>query len=357
MPRARKWKRRPRGSGSVHLRRDGLWCSQPPKALAIRPRYFRTKTQAEAWLSSQLARPDSQPSTPLGTYLDAWYRRAAPLLDSPASRTAYDAALTRLEPLRTIPLAELRPSHVEAWAGELLKRVSLGTVSMTRATLATALESGVRDGILDRNAAKLARLPKAAPKESKAYTIEEAGRILTALAGHRLEAFFVLALYHGLRMGELRGLQWRDVDWVAGSLTITRQVEEGKSTVRDVTKGKRSRVVKLAARPLAVLTALRDRIGAGSVWLFPSPRDASVPVSTPGVRLCWAEVVTAAGVPARSVHSLRHTANSILADRGVPDATRATIMGHATIQTNRIYQHDIGEQSVATAALDTALGV
>ena len=63
-----------------------------------------------------------------------------------------------------------------------------------------------------RNPAALAEPPKAERAEMKAFTPHEARRFLEAIAGHRLEALFSVALSLGLRQGEILGLRWSDVD-------------------------------------------------------------------------------------------------------------------------------------------------
>ena len=40
-------------------------------------------------------------------------------------------------------------------------------------------------------------------------------------------------------------------------------------------------------------------------------------------------------------HSIRHTFNTILADRGVDTSTRMKLVGHSNVETNQIYNHAI----------------
>ncbi len=60
----------------------------------------------------------------------------------------------------------------------------------------------------------------------------ERGRLLEAVAGERLEALYVVAVTTGMRLGELVGLRWRDVDVDKGTLparsTIEREGERNR---------------------------------------------------------------------------------------------------------------------------------
>ncbi len=51
---------------------------------------------------------------------------------------------------------------------------------------------------------------------------EEAGRLLDAVAEHRLAALYAVTLTLGLRRGELPGLLWEDIDWPGATLRVRR---------------------------------------------------------------------------------------------------------------------------------------
>jgi integrase len=64
--------------------------------------------------------------------------------------------------------------------------------------------------------------------EFEPLTAEEAGRLLAAAKGDRLEALYVLALTTGLRRGELLGLRWQDVDLDERVLYVRRSLQVGE---------------------------------------------------------------------------------------------------------------------------------
>ena len=78
-------------------------------------------------------------------------------------------------------------------------------------------------------------LPKIKHTEVECFSIEEQERFLQAIKGHRFETAFILAIYTGLRRGELLGIKWDDIDFDKCELRIRRTlyyrpiVKDGKT--------------------------------------------------------------------------------------------------------------------------------
>jgi integrase len=85
---------------------------------------------------------------------------------------------------------------------------------------------------------------------------EDAKAFLEVLSGERLEAFFTLAVASGLRLGELLGLRWTDVDLGTGSVRVRQALQRVDKKLQFVEpKSERSRrVVNL---PTFVIKALK----------------------------------------------------------------------------------------------------
>ena len=73
--------------------------------------------------------------------------------------------------------------------------------------LRNALESAAREEIISRNVAGLVQVPAHRYKINRGLTVEQARATLRAARCHRLEALHVLALFLGMRRGELLGLR------------------------------------------------------------------------------------------------------------------------------------------------------
>ena len=81
--------------------------------------------------------------------------------------------------------------------------------------LHAALQHALQSGIIGRNAAHGATLPKRPYKEMQILNEQEVSLFLVAASQSRYRALYHLAIVTGLRISEIRGLRWSDIDWLA----------------------------------------------------------------------------------------------------------------------------------------------
>jgi integrase len=79
------------------------------------------------------------------------------------------------------------------------------------------LSDAVRWGLPARNVAALAHGSRVERAEITPLFVEQSQEFLAAVERHRLEAFFCTAIATGLRLGELHGLRWADIDTTTGA--------------------------------------------------------------------------------------------------------------------------------------------
>lgn len=164
-----------------------------------------------------------------------------------------------------------------------------------------------------------------------------------------------------MRRGELCGLEWSNIDFKEGTITIERSVstEAGVGAVEKDPKTESSkRVIAISDKLLSVLTEYKEwydkyRQDMGGQWqetdrLFIAECGGGL---YPGTIDIWMhKVCDAAGLPHRTVHSLRHTNITMQIAAGVPLVTVAGRAGHArTSTTTDIYSHFL-ESSDKSAA-------
>ena len=159
-----------------------------------------------------------------------------------------------------------------------------------------------------------------------------------------------MALALGLRQGEALGLQWEDVDLESGTLRVrhTLQRVDGAPQLMEP-KSARSR--RTIAMPSVAVRALREhrtrqlqeRLWAGSRW----QKSDYVFTSTIGTPLYsrpttqrFQRILTAAGLPRVTFHSLRHACASFLLAQGVSPRVVMETLGHSQFSTTMdIYAH------------------
>ena len=183
--------------------------------------------------------------------------------------------------------------------------------------------------------------------------VEALGR---AAASEQDAAIFLTAAYTGLRLGELRGLRWRDVNFAKRIVHVRRNVPAG-GTER-VPKSGKVRSVPLVDRAAQVLDDLsRRKLWTGpDDFIFPNALGGSFDHNR--LRLRYREALDRAGLEALRFHDLRHTFGT-LAVRVFPLTDVKAFMGHADIQTTMLYVHHVPQHDAAdklSAALSAEVG-
>ena len=315
----------------------------------------------------------------LGEYLARWIVACKPRL-RPATHTEYARHVAQYwAALARTPLTRLRPQDVEQRLGQLLERgLSPQTVRHARSTLRRALNDAIREGILHRNAAALARPPRVAGREMRALSPSEAGRLLSATADDPWGPFYAVALGTGCRLGELLGLSWDDVAEDGASIVVRRSLAAVDNI--DPETGKRRRTWRLAEPktaksrrtvmlPTIAIEALRRqkarqaaaRLAAGAAWqdqhhlIFTDALGRSArPDNVSGY---FRAAVDTLGLPHVRFHDLRHSAATLMLSQGVPLKVVSETLGHSSIAiTADVYQHVTPDlRREAAEAMDRAL--
>jgi len=207
--------------------------------------------------------------------------------------------------------------------------------------------------LIPRSPCRNIRVPETHPRDSLIVDDVQIAKLGDALG--RYKPMLYLALL-GLRWGEIAGLRVGDVDFLRGSLTVTRQRtrgEKGRMVEHDpkTRAGRRSLSLPTwMTEMLADHLAQRSLTGdAPEALLFESPRGELLHYSN-WRRNCWLPARDAAGLGDLTFHDLKHTAATMLVEEGVDVKTAQSRLGHANPQTTlRIYAQ-VTERADRTAA-------
>lgn len=279
----------------------------------------------------------------LATHLDRWTTgMCANLRAASRKRHAYDR--TRI--LSALPdglaLCDVRYSHIERMDRALRRHYAQTTCDHTLSQFARFLEEMKDRDLVSKNwvsiylkhTSRVGRggTPKRVPPE---LTAEQCRAILTAFQGHRTYPLIALALLLGMRIGELAGLQWTDIDLSSGVLSITRQRSRasGVLLVGEPKTPPSVRDLPLPPWACAVLKAHAERMVqekryGESVFCAESGK----PVDADSVRTQLAK-----RAPGVTPHDLRRACASHILSLGYEERIVSAILGHGPRNTTQLY--------------------
>lgn len=245
-----------------------------------------------------------------------------------------------------IPLNKINAYSIEEYKALYLKKgLSSKTINNHLAVLGKCLRSACEWEKIER-VPKIKKL-RCISSRIHFYKIDEGAR-LTKAAEDRPEwyAMILLALRTGMRLGELIGLKWQDINLEQSVITICRSIVEG---IESSPKTHRERTI---AFPESVQMAFRA-IGPKEGLVFHRPDGR--PLSHGIAEFALKRACKKAGLSYFGWHALRHTCASQLAQVRHNSLEAQRMLGHTSITMTERYTHIV--PSVlhdAVAALDTA---
>jgi integrase len=366
---------RSKGEGSIYRIGDGTY-----RGAFVGPdgkrRYLSGRTRADVARKMKEAQRRTDDGLPVGdarltvaVFLEAWLVDTAPgraRVKSENTLEVYRWAIRGhiIPSLGHHKLRALTPEHVEkmlkAKAAEGLARAS---VIRLRAVLLMAMTYGERRGLVYRNAARLAEIPAEAKAaaEGRSLTVDQAGILLAAAKGDRLEALYVAGLMLGLRPGELLGLSWVDLDLDNAGLQVRQALkrESGVLALGDLKTAKSRRALDLPAPVVAVFRSHRRRQAEERLIAGPEWEESGLvfvnhfgrPIDPSNLRRAFSRLTVDAGLGHWHPHELRHSAASLLSAAGVPLEQIADVLGHdGTRMTSQVYRHAVSPTIAAGVA-------
>ncbi len=312
-------------------------------------KYFPTLTAAKNWRTNQLAdRTKGQWFDPsagritLAEYAHHWLRTRVDLRKS--TRRIYEGNL-RLHILAKVGDIELGPMALGAittealrhWIAELSaneeRNLSPTTVNQVYRTLNAMLRAAVEDERLAKNPLGPIKPPKPLRVPMRFLTQAEVEDLADTI-NPSYRAFVLVGAYCGLRLGELAGLRWSDVDMLQRRITVENQLGTDEQQLAPLKTTASYRTIVMP-RFVADVLGVHARFGATP---SPSERGAFVFASPGGTPLqihnfrhrVWQPAVRKAGFTGLRVHDLRHTCASLAIAAGADVKVLQDMLGHAS---------------------------
>lgn len=256
--------------------------------------------------------------------------------------------------------------------------LSYKTVKNIRGVLSSAYEYALENHYVNENPVLKSRMPSfphSIKKEVPEYSAEQVRKLLLYAKEHdsHIYIFLLLALYTGLRKGELLALTWDDVDYDKKLLRVNKSRTGSR---KDVTTQITTPKTKSSNRKIPindfVIEALKSEkqrqreyaqmLGNGydKSHNFIVRNILGQPyVNLSAINRVVDRLTENAELPHCTIHGFRHSVASILDDNGVPIQDISVLLGHESVQTTeRIYINRRKTAKETTInALDSAINL
>jgi len=352
--------RRPNGDGSLYRLKNGKWQAAITVAgkRKTRTRISRKEArdalkelQHEAGLNSGISQ-----SPTVEEFSRQWQRENETRKLAPNTLQFYDNMLKKInQHVGHIETSKLRPVDVQAMVNQMVSD-EVGTVTVIEAskTLHTLMKRAVQLEMATNNPCANVRRPKRKKPQVEAFTIEEAKAIIAYGEQKKYPGLWKLAFQTGMRISELFGLHWSEVDFEANEVRVIQQLTYGR--YRGLRPPKSESGVRTITVSDEVLEALNQqrrqnlRSGNGKApHVFAGPQGGFVWVNT-FYKCHWVPMLEKLEIPHRGFHSIRHTYATFAISEGVPITTVSHVLGHSDPSiTLSKYAHAVPEDQAKAA--------
>lgn len=249
----------------------------------------------------------------------------------------------------SMELNDLSPFILQQFITELLqsgnrktgKGLSANSVNAVISVIQGSLKTAHLLGLTTEYTADKLKRPMLKEKPVECFTLTEQKNIEQAILNGKKDKLYgiILCLYSGLRISELMALQWSDIDFTKGILTISKSCHDGKDgLVIDEPKTTTSRrVIPLPRQLLPILKGIKKRSNSPFVV-----STNGKPVSVRSYQRSFELLLKKLNIPHKGFHSLRHTFATRAIECGMDVKTLSEILGHKnpTVTLNR-YAHSL----------------
>lgn len=322
---------------------------------------YATKTEAKdeerRFLNSLKDERKTPTKMTIGDLWDRWFEYQLDKVRVSTKR-GYIHTKKYIEPLFQIKCVDFNEFHFEEWK-KYMNNTNLNYVSKNDKlkTLRAVLNFGIKHYEFHNFHRAMLMMtkfdnPGIIVEDHLVYTPEEFDKFLSAEDNPRYRILWLTLYYCGLRIGEARGLQWKDIDWDSKTLWVNKQIQSidnfgSNYFICDLKTPSSNRKLIMCNALYEELKKYYDNCKQFTNFndeFYCFGKDLGiVPLVYANARLRKNVIAKKAEVKQIRLHDFRHSCASLLIHSGAPIPMVSKYMGHASVnETLHTYTHMLG---------------
>lgn len=236
------------------------------------------------------------------------------------------------------------------------QKISIKTLKNMHSVIHRLLRESVKSGLINSNPSDYIELPRAEKSEVQILQEYEIIKLKEAIKDKKLGISILIALYTGLRLGEILGLKWSKVDFSKKTLEVTHSIS--RQSIKGSNLKKRTQLVlhEPKTENSKRIVPLKDELLNELIKLkqqkkliycrecieedFVLSNRYMKPIDPRTIQEFFKRVQIKAGIEIHKFHALRHTFASRAIRSGASDKVVSKVLGHVNSAiTSNIYVH------------------
>lgn len=318
-------------------RTDGRW--QEAVTIDGKRHFFYGKTKAEVLKKIQTYQSKKATGADFAPVAAEWWAEHEPTL-AYKSMLSYRPAYNRaVEAFGDLPISSIEPREIYALLERMGKTYAHKTVTTQLLVVNLIFKYAVAHGYVSRNPARDVAVPTGLAKTKRRAPDQETIRKVQASSGCTFGLFAYMALYTGLRRGELLALTWEDFDLDKREINVIKSLYH----VGNQPRLKKPKTEASMAR-VPILDALLPKLEKKTGPVFANAAGGYLTVAQ--FDALWGAYQRESGVDC-TPHQLRHAYATMLFEAGIPPEEMQILLRHAQLSTTMDVYREIRADRVS----------
>lgn len=254
--------------------------------------------------------------------------------------------------LGDLKLCDIRPIHIQNYVDDLLDLLTPQTIRVHLNILNLAFKRAYRLKLIKENVVQYVEVPKNKKFKNEIYNAEDMKNLLEKCRGSSLELPIILASGLGLRISEILGLTWNNIDFNDYTITVEKITvrDNGKVILKEPKTESSIRTITAPKEIILMLKQLKKDRLAAKLKGEKSHRELIFydknlnPIGQDVISKRFRLFLNENDLKHIRFHDLRHSHVTMLIDAKVPIKVISERVGHSNVNTTlNIYSHALKE--------------